>query len=286
MIDLVVMSLVGGMFRVSPALVWVVIGDCLTQKCGRFNIGIEGMVPCGAVGAAIAADISGSGLMGLLGGAAAGAILGCAIALCCALPRVSELAVGISFLIGGTALARYVGNKYTSLPAPELPVLSLGSGSALEISPLLPIAALLAFFLAWMFKSTKWGMILTAAGEKNGDAVLGSVGASAKLVRLVATTVGGAFAGVGGASLLMFYPRGWSDHLADGIGISALVLVFLARSRPVHALFAALAYAAITSAGLALQIYFGSDAHHVLNVLPYLAIFLVLSLQKNVVLAK
>lgn len=283
--ELLLAALVGGVLRISPALAWAAVGDCLAQRSGRFNIGIEGIVPCGAVAALAAADAAGGAAAGVAGGALAGAVLGLAFALCCALPRVNELAVGIAFLVGGTALARFAGGPLTGLPVPELAAFDLaalfGSGGArgtYEVSVLLPLALLLALALAWMLANTRAGMLLCAAGGANGDAALAAVGVRAERLRVLAVSAGGACAGIGGASLVMFYPRGWSDHLADGVGISALVLVFLARSRPVAAFVAALAFSAIASAGLALQAALGSEAHHFLNALPYAAVLLALML--------
>ena len=285
MLELTALALVGGILRISPALAWVVVGDCLTQRCGRFNLGLEGIVPCGAVAALIVAEHTGEAWAGVLGGMAAGSVLALLFALCCALPRVSELAVGIAFLVGGIALARFAGDPFVTTPAPTLPSIDLaealgmpGMRSAFEVSLLLPLALLLAFALAWALRNTRWGMLLSAAGGKGGDRALLSVGVKAEAVRVVATMAGGACAGVGGVALVMFYPGGWSDSLADGVGISALLLVFLSRSRPLLSFVAALAFSALASAGLALQASMGSDVHHVLNSMPYAAILVALLL--------
>lgn len=281
--ELLLAALLGGVLRISPALAWVAVGDCLSQRSGRFNIGLEGIVPCGAVAALAAADAGGGAAAGVAGAALAGCVLGLAFALCCALPRVNELAVGIAFLVGGTALARFAGGPFTALPVPEVAAVDLAalfgaawSRGTFEVSALLPLALVLALALAWALANTRAGVLLGAAGGAGGDAALAAVGASAERLRVLAVSAGGACAGVGGASLVMFYPRGWSDHLADGVGISALVLVFLARSRPVVAFVAALAFSAVASAGLVLQTALGSQAHHFLNALPYAAVLLAL----------
>ena len=277
MLELGLLALVGGLLRISPALAWAVVGDCLTQRCGRFNLGLEGIIPCGAVAALALAHTSGSAWLGLAGAAAAGGILALAFSLCCSLPRVNDLAAGIAFLVGGVALAQFAGSAYVTVPVLPLPQIDLAlmfgwsvSRGTLQVSVLLPAVVMLALMLAWFLRYTRIGLLITAAGCPGGVKSLRVIGVNPATVRLLSTTVGGACGGIGGATLVMFYPGGWSDHLATGAGITAVTLVFIVRTRPILALLVTFVFAALAALGLALQATWGTGNYHLLNALPFI----------------
>lgn len=274
------LALVGGVLRISPALVWAAVGDCLTQRCGHFNLGLEGIVACGAVVAVLVAGISGQPWLGVVAAAAAGSALAVVFCLCCMLPGVNQLAVGIALLIAGVALARFVGEGLAAAPTVLLPVFKLAGDrqAVLQFSALLPLGVGLAVGFAWALRTTRLGLLITAAGSAGADGGMRVVGLRPWLVRTAATAVGGACGGVGGACLGLFYPGGWSDQLATGIGIMALTLAFLARARPMLALLAALAFAALAALGPALQVVLGTGNYHLLNSLPYVVALVVLVL--------
>ena len=281
--EVVLLALAGGILRLAPALVWATVGDCITQRSGAFNIGIEGIVPVAAVAAVAAAAASGDPYLGVAAACACGMALGLAAALCCLLPRASELVVGISFLVAGIALAQFAGAGHLMTVAPPLPGYDLGAAlgapaGALEVTALLPLILVLAAALGWLGRNTRAGLLVVAAGSPGGGEGLGVVGASARAVRVVATTLGGGFAGVAGAQLALSYPGGWSDNLASGLGITALTLAFIARARPLAAAAVALGFAALAALGLVLQGGFGSAGYHAFNALPYIGALLVLVL--------
>ena len=63
-------------------------------------------------------------------------------------------------------------------------------------------------------------------------------------MRFLATTVGGFFAGVGGAFLSLYYPGAWSEGLSSGQGLMAVALVIFARWNPLACFAAALLFGA------------------------------------------
>ena len=281
--ELVMVTLAGGLLRFAPALIWAAVGDCITQRSGGFNLGIEGIVPCAAVAAVAASAATSSAYLGVLAAIAAGMALALAAALCFMLPRVSDLVVGISFLVAGIALAQFAGSTHLMTVAPSLPSFDLGAwlGAAkgtLQVTILLPLAVALAFALTWMSWRTRAGLLVVAAGSARGCEGLRTIGVKGSIVRMVATTVGGGFAGVAGAHLALFYPGGWSDHLASGVGITALTLAFIAKARPLLTVVLALGFAALASLGLVMQSSYGSGSYHVLNALPYIGALVALML--------
>ena len=63
----------GGALRVGTPFLFVSLGECLTEKSGRINLGLEGVLVLSAMAAFGAAYLSGSPWMGVLAGAVAGA---------------------------------------------------------------------------------------------------------------------------------------------------------------------------------------------------------------------
>ena len=69
-----------------------------------------------------------------------------------------------------------------------------------------------------------------------------ALGYSVNGVRIAATTAGGFIAGLGGASLSLYYPGSWNEGLSSGQGLIAVALVIFARWSPLRCLGAALLF--------------------------------------------
>lgn len=279
--DLLLLALLGGLLRIGPPLVCAAVGDCLTQRAGRFNLGLEGIVPCAAVLAALGGQHGGGAGPGVLAACAGGALLAGLHALCCSLPRSNEIAVGIAFLVGGTALARFIGDGQLAALHPSLPQIDIalevaGRSHVLGLSWLLLAVLAAAVLLHWGLRATGAGLLLRAAGQPAGAAALAASGRSRTMLQLAATSAGGAFAGLAGAHLALFHPGGWSDDLGAGVGIGAVTIVFIARARPLAAAGLAAGFAAIVALGLALQVALGTGGYHLFNALPFILALLVM----------
>jgi general nucleoside transport system permease protein len=73
-------GIVGGALRVGAPFLFVSLGECLTEKSGRINLGLEGVLVLSAMSAFGASYLSGSAWVGVLaaGGAARPAVLAAA----------------------------------------------------------------------------------------------------------------------------------------------------------------------------------------------------------------
>ena len=201
----------GGAIRVGTPFLFVSVGECLTEKAGRVNLGLEGTLVMGAMSGYAISYKTGSPWLGVLVAAGTGALLGALHAVICNRPRVNSVAVGIAMMLFGIGLAAYLGKPFIQPSAPQLPAINFGFWSnieqvraALRINVLFVIGVVLAPILAWMLKCTRWGMMVRLAGESVDAAA--AMGYSVPRIRIVATAVGGALAGIGGSYLSLYYP--------------------------------------------------------------------------------
>ena len=104
------LAVFGGAIRVSTPFLFVSLGECITERSGRINLGLEGTLIMGAMSAYGISYLSAArpGL-GVLAAGITGALLGALHAGICSLPRVNDIAVGIALMLFGTGLAFYLG---------------------------------------------------------------------------------------------------------------------------------------------------------------------------------
>jgi simple sugar transport system permease protein len=169
----VLVAVLGGAIRVGTPFLFVSLGECLTEKSGRINLGLEGNLIMGAMAGYGVSWFTGSPWLGVLAAGATGVVLGFVHALLCQQPRVNDIAVGIALMILGTGLAFFLGKPLIQPSAPRLPALHLGAWAdnpalhaALEINVLFVVGVILAPAMAWFFRSTRWGLAVRTVGER------------------------------------------------------------------------------------------------------------------------
>ena len=272
---IVLVAIVGGALRVSTPFMFVALGECLTEKSGRVNLGLEGTLVLGAMTAYAISYHSGSPWLGVLAAGGAGAVLGAMHGYICKLPRVNDIAVGIAMMLFGTGVAFFFGKAYIQPSAPRLGSFSLGEwtgsqqiATALQINPLLLVDVAVAVLMAWAFANTKWGLIVRMTGDSAPSAK--AMGVSVDLVRFLSTTLGGFLAGIGGAFLSLYYPGSWNQGLSSGQGLMAVALVIFARWSPIRCVIAALLFGAAGAIGPALQSVGITQGYYFFNAAPYI----------------
>ncbi|MBI1397656.1 MAG: ABC transporter permease [Betaproteobacteria bacterium] len=268
------LAVVGGALRVSTPFLFVSLGECLTEKSGRINLGLEGVLVMGAMTGYAVSYYTGSPWLGVLGAGFAGLLLGVLHALICNLPRVNDIAVGIGLMLFGTGLAFFLGKPFVQPSAPLLHAIEFGAWSdstqirsALRVNPLFIGGILLALSMHWAFRNTRWGMVVRMVGD-SADAAR-AMGYSVNRVRLMATACGSFFAGVGGAFLSLYYPGSWNEGLSSGQGLMAVALVIFARWRPIACFWAALLFGGAAALGPALQSVGVTGGYYLFNAAPY-----------------
>src|SRR5829696_1069881 len=124
--------LAAGLVAAAP-LVLAALGEAVGEKAGLLNLGIEGMMLCGAFFGFYSAYQTGSAIWGVLAGLAAGVILGLLFAVLTVSLRVDQVLVGLAITIFGGGLTAFLyrdvfGGQNPSLnidtPRIAIPVLS------------------------------------------------------------------------------------------------------------------------------------------------------------------
>lgn len=277
----VLLAMFAGAIRVSTPFLFVSLGETLTEKSGRINLGLEGTLVFGAMSGYAISYHTGNPWLGVLVAGFGGILFGALHGFLCKLPRVNDIAIGIALMLFGTGIAFFFGKSYIQPQAPRLPAISFGFWSdnpsvrqALEINPLFLIGLLLAIFLWWALKNTRWGLIVRTTGDSAPAAL--ALGIDVNRVRLLSTMAGGFCAGVGGSFLSLYYPGSWTEGLSSGQGLMAVALVIFARWNPLYCFAAALLFGAAGALGPALQSIGISRGYHFFNAAPYIMTLLIM----------
>jgi general nucleoside transport system permease protein len=271
----VLIAMLGGAIRVSTPFMFVALGECLTEKSGRINLGLEGNLVLGAMVAYAVSFHTGNPWAGVLAAGGSGLVLGALHGYICKLPKVNDIAIGIAIMSFGTGVAFFFGKPYIQPSAPRLDAIPLGDwtgnpalAQALQVNPLFFVGIILAVIMSWAFANTRWGLIVRMTGDSAASAK--AMGVSVDLVRFIATSIGGLLAGVGGSFLSLYYPGSWNQGLSSGQGLMAVALVIFARWDPIRCIWAALLFGAAGAIGPSLQSVGITQGYYFFNAAPYI----------------
>jgi ABC-type uncharacterized transport system permease subunit len=275
------LAILGGAIRVSTPFIFVSLGEAITERSGRINLGLEGILVFGAMTAYAVAVITGSTWLGVIAAAIAGILFGLFHGWICKFPKVNDIAIGIALMLFGSGLAFFFGKPFIQPAAPDLPSIPFGFWSnvpqvqaALNVNVLFLIGAALAVVLWWAFRNTRIGLIIRVVGD-SADAAR-AMGLNPNTVRLLATAVGGGLAAIGGAYLSLYYPGSWNEGISSGQGLMAVALVIFARWNPIGCFFAALLFGGAGALGPALQSVGVSQGYYLFYAAPYVLTLLIM----------
>ncbi|RXT30477.1 ABC transporter permease [Rhizobium leguminosarum] len=275
------LAIFAGAIRVSTPFIFVSLGETITERSGRINLGLEGTLVFGAMTAYAVAVMTGSPTLGVLAAMMAGAIFGLIHGWICKFPKVNDIAIGIAMMQFGLGMAFFLGKSFIQPVAPKLPSIPLGGWSstpqiqaALNINVLFFIGAALALFLFWAFKNTRIGLILRVVGDSTDAAR--AMGIHPDRVRLLATAAGGSLAAIGGAYLSLYYPGSWNEGISSGQGLMAVALVIFARWNPIGCFLAALLFGGAGALGPALQSVGVTQGYYLFYAAPYVLTLVIL----------
>jgi simple sugar transport system permease protein len=275
------LAILGGAVRVSTPFIFVSLGETITERSGRINLGLEGTLVFGAMIAYGVTVLTGDPWVGVLAAIGSGFCFGLFHGWICKFPRVNDIAIGIALMLFGTGLAFFFGKPFIQPSARQLPAIPLGFWSdvpqvraALNVNVLFLIGAALAVFLWWAFRNTRAGLVVRVVGD-SADAAR-AMGLNPNAVRLFATAAGGALAAVGGAYLSLYYPGSWNEGISSGQGLMAVALVIFARWNPLGCFAAALLFGGAGALGPSLQSVGVTQGYYLFYAAPYVLTLLIM----------
>ncbi len=284
------LAILAGTLRGSAPFLFVSLGECLTEKSGKINLGLEGTLLMGAMTAYGVSYLSQGAVgafwapwLGVLAAGFAGMALGAIQGWLSQQPRVNDVATGIAMIIFGSGLAFFFGKPFIQPQAPQLFTFDWGawSGSpqiqsALKVSPLFLLGVAIAPLMHWFFRATRWGLTIRAVGDSPQAAL--AMGISIFKVRMASIMAGSFLAGIGGACLSLYYPGVWTERISSGQGLMAVALVIFARWNPIQCLWASFLFGGAQAIGPSLQSV-GIDSYlYLFNAAPYILTLLIMIL--------
>ncbi|MDQ8164303.1 MAG: ABC transporter permease [Gemmatimonadota bacterium] len=266
--------------RSATPLAFAALGELIAERSGVINIGLEGSIALGAFVALLATAAFGPAT-GLVAGGLAGAAIALVFATFVVTLRAQQVLAGTAVSLLGLGLAAalhrisMIGpdavSQVVTIPVVTIPVFSQIPlvGPALFAQPLTTYALYLLFPTAWFFLyRTVGGVVVRATGE-NPEAAHAS-GHSPDAVRFGAVVVGGFFAGIGGATLVVAQVGTFSDGMSAGRGFIAIAIVALGRWHPGGVAVGALVFGAVSALQFLAQSLGWSVPYNLLLAFPYL----------------
>ena len=238
-------------------LLYAALGELLAERSGVLNLGVEGMMLVGAVMGFWAVQRTDSLLLAIVVAAIAGGAMALIHAFLVVTLRANQIVSGLALTIfaGAAGLSSYLGNDLNVAGQPAKhsfgPFLPHSWQNAKVIGPILLAHSELVFaswvcvaLVAVYLGRTRLGLNLRAVGES--PAAADAMGINVVGYRYAHTIVGGAFAGVGGATFTLSITPQWVDGITGGAGWIAIALVIFAFWRPTLCLVGAYFFGAFS----------------------------------------
>lgn len=226
--------------------------------------------------------------VGVLAGALAGAAVAGVFALVAVVAGADQIITGTaltlaSFGLTGALYRQLFGAAGAGLSIPtlgviEVPVLHAVPiiGPAFFAQPAPTYLAMVAVpVLWWVLFRTRWGLALRAVGES--PVAARAAGVRVRTTRSAATIVGGALAGLGGASLVLAQVGTFAEKMTAGRGFVAIAIVVLGRWHPIGVAIAALVFGAASALQFVFQAMGLAVPYQLFLMLPYVLTLLALA---------
>jgi ABC-type uncharacterized transport system permease subunit len=268
-------------------------GELLAERAGVINIGIEGLMLMGAIGAYAAATLTGSAWAAIPAAVLAGMLfvsLFAAVAIWC---RADQIVTGaaLNILAFGAsttlwhALQTRMGTQgitppalFNPLPIPALSTIPFIGPILFNQYGLFYFVILLALLVATINR-TRTGLIVTSLGD--APEACDAAGLSVRWWRTGLTLFAGACAGLAGAYLSTMRGHSFQVNMTGGQGFLVLALVIFGRWKLAGLLAGTLLFGALDGLQSYLAAIPGATTkvpHQLFDMLPYAATLVALGI--------
>jgi len=266
-------------------LLFATLGELITEKAGNLNLGVEGMMLCGAVAGFGAGYYTANPYMAILGALLAGALASMIYGFLTISLRANQVVSGLALTIFGTGLSSYLGTNFIGNKMPEK-VISYFEPIAIPVLDKIPLLGkiffvqdifvylgyILAITMGIYLYHTRMGLNLRAVGENPGAA--DTSGVNITVYKYAHILIGGALCGLGGAYLSVVEVPQWQENITAGRGWIAIALVIFCKWNPYKAAIGAYLFGGLSIIGFRLQHL--SISQNLLDMLPYLVTIIIL----------
>jgi simple sugar transport system permease protein len=248
----------------STIFTFAALGELINQRSGILNVGIEGVMLFGATLGFIAAQTTGSYLLGFVVGIAIGGLLGLLHGFFSITLGGDQVVSGMGIWILGFGLTTYIGNPYTGpLGMPRIPTF-------LGLSPFFYLGIALVIVTWFVLNKTSLGLEIRSVGENPSVAEVSGVNVTR--TRYLCVTVGGMLMGLAGAIYSLDYNPVWNYNFLMGWGFIALALVFFSMWNPFILLGGSLLYGTLWQLSLNPQLVLpGVLSRYLWRTVPFVA---------------
>ncbi len=234
-------ALFGAALLAMTPLTLAAVGECINEKAGVVNIGLEGILLIGAVAGVWGAELFENGVLGLLVGMLVGALIGFLFGLMSVYGRADQIVAGMGINIFALGMVPYLLMSIWAFPGihlfpRELRLRPLFTPIG-QVSWVTILAVVIAVLAQILLHKTVLGFRIRAAGER--PEAVDVAGVRVDLIRVLTATLGGALCGLGGAFMPLAWFGGVVKEISAGRGFIALACVVFAGLEPLLALAAA-----------------------------------------------
>ena len=263
------MEILGQILMLAPPILITAVGACFTEITGVTNLGLEGMMLCGAFAGATVSYYTGTPYMGLAAGILAGGIISMVHAFISINLRGNQIVSGVAINLLAVALTSYL-----------IKVLFKVAGS----TPAAPRQASLMFVLIliyglaiisnYIMYGTVLGLRMRAVGEH--PLAADTVGINVYLIRYTGVIMSGLYAGLGGAYMTTVMLPSFSNNMSAGRGFMAMAAMIFGKWKPWGAMLASFLFAFGSVLEVQLKIHYPNFPQQFLAMIPYVLTLLAL----------
>jgi simple sugar transport system permease protein len=271
--------------RLATPYLYATIGETFGQRSGLLNLGVDGIMLMGAYAAFFTTFQTGSLALGLLAAIIVGGVMGLFMAFFSVTLQAEQGVSGIGVYLFGLGMSNLLfrttlGTVETvsGFPTIHIPFLSdiPVIGPIFFSHNVLVYAAFALVPISWfVLNKTTLGLKIRAVGE-NPEAA-DALGVSVERVRYLAETVGGALAGIAGASLSIALLNVFQQNLTNGMGFIAVALVYFGGWRMAGALAGSMVFSIVNALQLWMQVLGVPVPPDFALMLPYVLTIVVLA---------
>jgi ABC-type uncharacterized transport system permease subunit len=273
-----VVDFVNSMIRLSIPLLYLALGEMVSETTGILNLGLEAMLLGSALAATVAASATDSVTIGVATAAAVGALIAFVVAVLVVRLRADQIVVGLAVNIVVLGMTTYLFRAIYEKGFPEVPGMGIARIPGLSkipfLGPTIFSQRVLFYLLAvivpgiwWVLYRSPWGLRARASGD--APEAVDAAGIKVETVRIQAVLFCGIMAGLAGAYLLLGETGTFTEGMSGGRGFIAIAAVVFGGWRIFGVVGAALLFGAALTLRFELPALGLNLPNQLLLALPY-----------------